>query len=78
MTALITYLCGALGGWCLRIIWVETVRFRRAMKSLKQLAREQDVKPVRDIGALAADDGARLTDEEFESWTAAMRELREP
>ncbi len=28
MNALITYLAGALGGWCLRVIWVEIRQLR--------------------------------------------------
>lgn len=67
MSALITYLDGALGGWFLRMLWVEIQCYRRDTKILK---------PPRSIDDLAAPEGERLSDEEWDAWTAAMREAR--
>lgn len=52
-------------------------RDRLRPKTLKRLMREQRVRPVRSADDLAAPEGERLSDEEFETWTAAMREARE-
>ncbi|HEU5429519.1 MAG TPA: hypothetical protein VFU74_21750 [Actinocrinis sp.] len=47
-------------------------------KTLKQLTREQRIKPIRAPGGLPAFDPVLFTVEDLARWDAAMREAREP
>lgn len=46
-------------------------------KTLRQLTREQRIKPVRGPGDLPAFDPVLFTTEDLARWDAAMREARE-
>lgn len=69
----LAWINGLMGGWCAHDAWQD--RQAKRPKTLDQLAREQGIKPVRSIDDLVPE-SARLDDDEWEAWTAAMREAR--